>query len=179
MRPQRSFRSSGSWSLEDRIALSQAGAVAEVASATTPTLPHTATFHGVYATTEQSGVNAQLFETHLRGSSQIAQVGNVHVSGSLKNDVVTATKQNSKTEGTLVIYGAVGKGRLVLDVTGKFAKLDPTAKEKVPLTFTVKSATGAFASFAHGKGTVELTLAPSASGSAVHRGEVTVVVTKS
>jgi hypothetical protein len=50
----------------------------------------------------------------------------------------------------------------VLQVSGPYANLAPTLPELVHLTFTVKSATGAFASDVGAHGNIVLALLPSA-----------------
>lgn len=153
MRSRKTFRLSDSWTLEDRIALSQGGVAAEIASA----VGLHATFHGNVATRLPSGLGGS--ETAaLNGSTRVPHIGAIHLHGNLQSNG-SLPPPYSNTSGVLTLTAPGShRGQLVLDVTGQPTNLAPPRTETTHLTYTVASATGDFTLLHIGSGTADLTL---------------------
>ncbi len=160
MRTSRRFQHSEQWLLEDRIALSGAGATAEVATAAALR----AVVHGMYTTTTTFGVDTENATSQISDAGQTRRFGPISVSGSLSNNIVFPSHK-SQTTGTLTVTSPTQDGSATLDVTGAYANLAPTKRETIRLTFTIENATGAFKSLNGRQGTIILTLDPSGTSS--------------
>jgi hypothetical protein len=153
MRPRKTFRFSDSWTLEDRIALSQGGVAAEVASA----VGLHAAFRGKVTTRLPSGLGGG--ETaSLNGSAHIVHFGMIHLHGRLQSNG-SLPPPDSNTSGVIILTAPrPHHGHLVLDVTGPPSDLAPQRTTTTPLSYTVASATGDFTRLPIGPGTASLTL---------------------
>jgi hypothetical protein len=160
MRPRRRFSTSESWSLEDRITLSHAGAAAEVAALATSGQVLPAMFRGSYLSTVQHGVDTVSSVAALNGSDTIPGIGPVSLAGSLSNNAVFPS-HFSQTQGNITLTAARRTGTVTLALTGPYVNLAPPGVATVRLTFTVVNATGQFSSFKGAHGTAVLTLKPS------------------
>jgi hypothetical protein len=162
MNRQRRFRPSETWALEDRVALSHGGAVAEVAAASVRAQAQTLglTFVGNFATKTVHGIDTANSTAYLVGAARVAGLGNVNLQGFAQDNIVFPSFR-SPTQGTLVVATTAGGGGiLTIQLSGPFADLAPgTGKTSTTkLTAKVVSATGVFAPEAHVTGTATLLL---------------------
>jgi hypothetical protein len=155
MRPRRRFCPTGSGSLEDRIALSHAGAAAEVAAVGTPGSGLAAYFYGSSTTTLTRRTQTMIEEARLVGLSANPDVGVLKLSGDILSER-GAVPGLSQAQGTLSITSRRNPGKLTLSLTGPAADLISPTPTNSHLTFTVDDATGLFASLAGGHGTADL-----------------------
>src|SRR4051812_14006449 len=79
MRTKHQFRPAGQWALEDRIALSHASVVAEVAA---PTQGLRATFKGRYLAVPPAAIGGPTV-ANLAGSTQVSGLGMARLNGTL------------------------------------------------------------------------------------------------
>jgi hypothetical protein len=156
MRTRHQFRPSGSWILEDRVALSTTAAAADVASAATTARNLRLTFQGFFVTVPPQGIGGG-DTTSLSGSARFPGVGPIKVVGSLQSNPSVAPPF-SRLRGVLIITVPRQTGSGVLVVTGPATDLSPTRRSVTPLNTRVVSATGVFAPFAGGSGTGTLLL---------------------
>lgn len=156
MRTRHQFRPSGSWILEDRVALSTTHAAADVASAATTARHLQLTFQGNFVTSPPQGIGGGDV-TGLGGTARFPKAGLVKLVGELRSNPSLAPPFSGLRGGLiLTIAGQPGSGTLV--VTGPATDLSPARRSVTPITTRVVSATGVFAPFAGGHGTGTLIL---------------------
>lgn len=179
MRARKIFRFSDSWTLEDRIALSQAGVAAEIATAARLD----ATFHGKFTTRPPVGLGGPETAT-LNGTARVHHGrGVLHLRGFLKSNGSLAPPY-SNMSGELVLTGANPlHGALVLEVTGPPTNLAPPESTTTNLSYTVLSAWENFARLHIRPGTADLTLhtrlvPPGTPNGGVTHGTFTLVITE-
>ncbi len=153
MRPRRRFCPTGSWSLEDRIALSHSGAA--VAAVGTPGSGLAAYFYGNSTITLTRLTQTTSEEARLVGLSANPDVGVLKLSGEILSER-GAVPGSSQAQGTLSITSRRNPGKLTLSLTGPAADLTAPTPTNSHLTFTVENATGVFASLAGGQGSADL-----------------------
>jgi hypothetical protein len=182
MRSSRRFRPTGSWSLEDRIALSHAGAAAEVEAVGTPGSSLAAYFYGSSTTTLTLRTPTRSEEARLVGFSANPDVGVLKLSGDILSER-GAVPGGSQAQGTISITSRRNPGKLMLSLTGPAADLTAPTPTNSHLMFTVVDATGLFASLAGGHGSADIDVQvklPTPKGLAhqvTGRGEFTLLLT--
>jgi hypothetical protein len=151
---RRSFRPTALAPLEERIALSHAGVAAHVSA---HAMNVNATAHGTMTTTSPpKGMVGGSQNATLSGNSTIPKLGAVHLTGKLSDNASLAPPySNTKGSITLTLNSRKATGSMTVSVNGPPTNLAAKAGTE-QLSFTVTSASGAFASFLGDKGTATL-----------------------
>src|SRR5262245_13013796 len=116
MRIKHQFRPSGQWTLEDRVALSHAPAVAEIAAAAAAPHGLRATFQGRFVAIPPQAPGGQS-QADLTASSHIAGLGNVRLTGTLTANP-SLPPSSTNTQAVIQIRPSRAGGALTAVATG-------------------------------------------------------------
>jgi hypothetical protein len=158
MRTKHRFRPSGEWALEDRIALSHAPAVAELALPPAPTQALRATFQGRYVAIPPQGLGGQT-QAILTGTSRIPGLGNVRLSATLTANPSLAPSATN-TRAVFNLTSPRAGGTLTSVATGPTTDLTARTPTTTQLNYTVIAAPPKLSSFIGTHGIATLTLRP-------------------